>query len=149
MLFLLLLKRAAHRNHYQAPDFNGLNGGIQCRLKPLEPFVAKRSILHGVLSASRDVFGMRLRGAGLWRFEAHQIRTTPLGDVRVKPPPEGLHQDRVDCVMTLLIAKSGVYDGVTTTADLGDGTIAPFTLTDPSENMTPDGSLLKQCVRSI
>ena len=148
-MFLLLLKRAAHRNHYQAPDFNGLNGGIQCRLKPLEPFVAKRSILHGVLSASRDVFGMRLRGAGQWRVEEHQIRTTPHGGVPVTPTPEGLHQDGVGCVMTLLIAESGVYDGVTTIADLGEHTLARFTLTDPLGSMSPDGSLLKQGVSSI
>ena len=144
-----MFKRTAHQSHYQSQEFNGLNGGIHRWFEPLEPFVANRSILHGVLAAGRDVFRMRLRGEGEWRVEVHQMRITARGDTLGKPTPEGLHRDGVDFVLIMLIAKRGAYGGVTTISDLGEHTLARFTLTDPLETLFLDDSVLKHGVSPI
>lgn len=144
-----VFKQIANQPHYQAQEFKGLNGGINRWFKPLEPFVAKRSILHGVLAAGRDVFRMRLRGEGEWRVEVHQMRITPRGDSPGKPTPEGLHRDGVDFVLIMLIARGGVHGGITTIADLGEQTLARITLTDPLETLFLDDSLLKHGVSPI
>ena len=144
-----MFRRTAHQPHYQAQEFNRLNGGIHRWFEPLEPFVAKRSILHGVLAAGRDVIRMRPRGEGEWRVEVHQMRITARGDAVGKPTPEGLHRDGVDYVLIMLIAKRGVYGGVSTIADLDQNTLARFTLTDPFETLFLDDSVLEHGVSPI
>lgn len=144
-----MFRRMDHQPHYQAQEFNGLNGGIHRWFEPLEPFVAKRSILHGVLAAGRDVFRMRLRGEGEWRVEVHQMRITARDGTRGKPTPEGLHRDGVDYVLIMLIAKRRVYGGVTTIADETGNMLARFTLTDPFETLFLDDALLKHGVSPI
>lgn len=144
-----IFRRMDHQPHYQAHEFNGLNGGTNRWFEPLEPFVANRSILHGILAAGRDVFRIRLRGGGKWRVEVHQMRITARGETHGKPTPEGLHRDGVDFVLIMLIAKRRVYGGVTTVADQAGNVLARFTLTDPFETLFLDDTLLKHGVSPV
>ena len=124
------IDRAIHQPHYQALDYNPLNGGIARWFTPIAPEVAR----------SHDADDSRLRPIILRRSGAADARLAhrgpPVQDrgrtgAEGQPTPEGLHRDGVDYVLVLLIHRRNIASGTTSDSWPGGQHLGGFTLTDP------------------
>ena len=122
--------RAPHQPHYQALDYNPLNGGIERWFEPIEGVVASGPTLRTVLALARAQFEA-LAGARRWKVEVHQFRIEARADAPGQPTPEGMHRDGVDYVLVLLVARVNIASGTTLIGTPAGGFTNEFTLTDP------------------
>ena len=122
--------RKPHQAHYQSRDYNSLNGGIARWFDPVLPEVAGGPTMHTVLSSCCVLFD-RLSGPQSWHAEVHQFRIEARAGAAGRPTPEGMHRDGVDHVLVLLIGRTNIREGVTTTHDLSGRLLGSFTLTEP------------------
>lgn len=122
--------RAPHQPHYQALDYNPLNGGVARWFAPIEDAIADGPSLTGILSFCADLFG-RVDPAAAWHIEVHQFRIEARAGEQGRPTPEGLHRDGVDYVLVLLIARQNIASGMTTVHALDGRHLGHFTLTHP------------------
>lgn len=107
------VSRAADRPHFQALDYNALQGGIERRFDPIESGVAGSATLRAILAFAYALFA-RLAGAtSAWSVEVHQFRIEALPDHAGEPTPEGRHRDGVDYVLVLLIDRQNIASGTT------------------------------------
>jgi len=116
--------------HYQSRDYNSLNGGIARWFDPVLPAVAGGPTMHTILTSCCALFD-RLSGPQSWHTEVHQFRIEARAGAAGRPTPEGMHRDGVDHVLVLLIGRTNIREGVTTTHDLSGRLLGSFTLTEP------------------
>ena len=124
------IRLAPHRPHFQARDYNALNGGIDRWFEPVVPAIANGSVLRAILALAARVF-TRAEPAPRWDVEVHQFRIVAEAGHEGRPTPEGVHRDGVDFVLVLLVRRENIASGRT---DLYDGErrpVASFTLTEP------------------
>lgn len=126
------LQRLPHRAHFQAVDYNPLNGGIERWFEPIRADLGEGPSLRAVFATCHAVFGaVEAAPAEGWFAEVHQFRIEALPGVPGLPTPEGMHRDGVDHVLVLLVRRSNVREG-TTLIGAADGSLASsFTLVDP------------------
>lgn len=125
------LQQQPRQPHYQALDYNPVNGGIERWYEPLEPAIAESATLGTVLRYAWTLFGTLAPDVAHWRVEVHQFRIEAHPDAPGLPTPEGVHRDGVDYVLVLLVARHNIDRG-TTTIHAPDGTeLGSFTLTEP------------------
>jgi hypothetical protein len=122
--------RGPHAPHYQALDYNPLNGGVQRWFEPMDDAIANGATNTTVLAYCRHVFE-RLSPERDWAIELHQFRIEARRDERGQPTPEGLHRDGVDFVLVLLINRVNIASGTTTIHGLDKQELGAFTLTEP------------------
>jgi hypothetical protein len=116
--------------HYQALDYNPLNGGVERWFAPVEPAFADGPSLRAILAHCRALFE-RLAGAVAWHIELHQFRIEALPGAPGMPTPEGMHRDGVDYVLVLMVRRQNIDRG-TTLIGAPDGAFADsFTLVEP------------------
>ena len=120
----------ARAPHYQSLDYNPLNGGVARWFEPIAPDVVAGATTAGVLAFALGLFG-RLRPATAWKIELHQFRIEARAGEAGRPTPEGMHRDGVDHVLVLLVGRTNIREGVTTTHDLSGRLLGSFTLTEP------------------
>jgi len=125
------IERAPHQAHYQAVDYNRLNGGVERWFEPIEPAIGDGASLRTILDYCRSLFGRLAPRTDAWHIEAHQFRIEARPGAEGKPTPEGMHRDGVDYVLVLLIDRRNIASGTTTIHDLDKRTLGSFTLTDP------------------
>jgi hypothetical protein len=123
--------RASHQPHYQALDYNPLNGGIARWYTPIALDVGDGATMRTILSFVRSFFGALAPQTRGWRIEAHQFRIEAAQGAEGQPTPEGLHRDGVDYVLVLLIHRRNIASGTTTIHGLEGQHLGGFTLTDP------------------
>jgi hypothetical protein len=126
------VERLPHQPHYQSRDYNSLNGGIARWFEPVLPAVADGPTIRAILASCRDLFD-RLSGARRWLVELHQFRIEARAGSAGRPTPEGMHRDGVDHVLVLLVGRTNIREGVTTTHDLSGRELGSFTLTEPCD----------------
>lgn len=132
------IRRAPHRAHFQATDYNPLNGGIERWYVPIPESVAAGGSLLTILSTCSQVFGAARPDARRWEVEVHQFRIEASEEELGQPTPEGMHRDGVDYVLVLLVARHNVASG-TTIIGAPDGVAhGSFTLTAPLDAMMLD-----------
>lgn len=120
-----------HQPHFQALEYNPLQGDIERWFEPVVPEVAGSAELRRILEAGRDFFGRGSPGTAAWRIEVHQFRIEPGADVPGEPTPEGVHRDGVDFVLVLMVDRHNIASG-TTTIHAPDGReLGSFTLAGP------------------
>jgi hypothetical protein len=124
--------RLPHQPHYQSRDYNSLNGGVARWFEPVLPAVADGPTMRTILASCRDLFD-RLSGTGQWLVELHQFRIEARAGSAGRPTPEGMHRDGVDHVLVLLVGRTNIREGVTTTHDLSGRELGSFTLTEPCD----------------
>jgi hypothetical protein len=124
------IARLPHQAHYQSRDYNSLNGGIARWFDPVLPAIADGPTMRAVLTSCCDLFD-RLSGPQVWHTELHQFRIEARAGAAGRPTPEGMHRDGVDHVLVLLIGRTNIREGVTTTHDLSGRLLGSFTLTEP------------------
>ena len=120
-----------HQPHFQALEYNPLQGDIERWFEPVVPAVSGSAELRRILMAGRDFFGRLSPGTMAWRIEVHQFRIEPGVDVPGEPTPEGVHRDGVDFVLVLMVDRHNIASG-TTTIHAADGReLGSFTLAAP------------------
>ena len=120
-----------HQPHYQALQYNRLQGDIERWFEPIDPIVANGASLRSILAFCNDLFSALASDVSHWHVEAHQFRIEASPDAAGEPTPEGSHRDGVDFVLVLLIDRHNIASG-TTTIHAPDGKpLGDFTLTHP------------------
>jgi hypothetical protein len=123
------LERQPAQPHFQALDYNPLNGGIERWFEPILEPVSKGPTMRGILGWCASMFCAMVPGVK-WRVEVHQFRIEAQGLVAGKPTPEGMHRDGVDYVLVLLVNRRNIDSGTTMIGDDEQGFFDSFTLTD-------------------
>jgi hypothetical protein len=123
--------RASHQPHYQALDYNPLNGGIARWYTPIATEVGDGPTMRTILAFVRSFFGDLAPQTRAWRVEVHQFRIEAAPGAEGQPTPEGLHRDGVDFVLVLLIHRRNIASGTTTIHGSEGQHLGGFTLTDP------------------
>lgn len=132
--------RAPHRPHFQAVDYNPLNGGVERWFKPIAEGIGEGASLRTILEYCRALFGRLAAQTARWHIEVHQFRIEARPGEHGKPTPEGMHRDGVDYVLVLLVSRRNIRSGTTTVHDLEGRTLGSFTLTDPLDAALVDDS---------
>jgi hypothetical protein len=125
------LRREPHQPHFQALDYNPLNGGVARWFAPVTDAAADSHAMRTILEFSRGLFTRLAPDVRGWKIEVHQFRIEARGGAAGRPTPEGLHRDGVDYVLVLLVDRSNIASG-TTSIHAPDGReLGRFTLTEP------------------
>ncbi|GLQ46651.1 hypothetical protein GCM10007862_17020 [Dyella lipolytica] len=122
---------APHQPHYQALQYNALQGDIQRWFEPVDSSVAKGASLRTILTFCNDFFGSLSPSVPHWHVEVHQFRIEASIDVAGEPTPEGSHRDGVDFVLVLLIDRHNIASGTTTIHSPDGQLLGDFTLAHP------------------
>jgi len=125
------IHRMPHQPHFQARDYNPLQGDIERWFEPMRSEIGDGTSMASILEFTRDLFGRLAPTARRWHIEAHQFRIEARPGEPGEPTPEGVHRDGVDYVLVLLIDRQNIASG-TTTIHTAEGTLlGSFTLTVP------------------
>jgi hypothetical protein len=125
------ITRQPHQPHYQAVDYNPLNGGVARWFEPIASDVGGGPSLHAILHLCRAIFGGLAPATRRWRIEVHQFRIEARAGEAGRPTPEGLHRDGVDYVLVLLVDRRNIASGTTSIHALDGRPLGSFTLTQP------------------
>jgi hypothetical protein len=123
--------RQQHQPHYQARNYNPLNGGIDRWFSPVTPEIAACASLMTILGLCGNCFGALSPATRAWHVEVHQFRIYAKLGAAGQPTPEGMHQDGVDFVLIVLVDRANVRGGTTTVADLKKRPLGSFVLAQP------------------
>jgi hypothetical protein len=125
------IERAPHQPHFQALDYNPLNGGVARWFEPIAPDVADGPTMRTILAFCHSFFGSMAPATRAWRAEVHQFRIEARPGEEGRPTPEGLHRDGVDYVLVLLVHRRNIASGTTTIHDRHGQPLGDFTLAAP------------------
>jgi hypothetical protein len=125
------IERGPDQPHFQALDYNPLNGGIARWFEPIAPDVADGPTMRMILAFCRAFFGSVAPESRAWRVEVHQFRIEALPGEEGRPTPEGLHRDGVDHVLVLLVQRRNIASGTTTIHGPDGQQLGDFTLAEP------------------
>lgn len=122
------IARLPAQPHYQALEYNALNGGVARWFDPIALQWDGGASLPTILRYCHRLFGALAAEVTRWRVEVHQFRIEARAGEPGLPTPEGVHRDGVDYVLVLLVARHNIASG-TTTIHTPDGTsLGRFTL---------------------
>ena len=124
------IERQPAQPHFQAIDYNPLNGGIERMFEPIHELVGKGPTMRCILGWCASLFGA-MRPHVDWHVEVHQFRIEAQGSLSGQPTPEGMHRDGVDYVLVLMVQRRNIDSGTTMIGDDEQGFFDSFTLTDP------------------
>src|SRR5262245_6406254 len=141
--------RGKHQPHYQAIDYNPLNGGIARWFEPTEPAVGSGSSMTTILAFCRALFESLAAATPAWHIETHQFRIETRRGEEGRPTPEGLHRDGVDYVLVLLVGRSNIASGVTSINRLDGEPLGHFTLTDSFDSALGDDTRVAHGVTPV
>jgi hypothetical protein len=125
------IERAPHQPHYQALDYNPLNGGVARWFEPIDAGIGDGGSMRAILGFCRSLFESLQPATRAWRVEAHQFRIEARTGEEGRPTPEGVHRDGVDFVLVLLVGRRNIASGVTGIHALDGRPLGHFTLTHP------------------
>jgi hypothetical protein len=146
------IKRKPHQPHYQSRDYNPLNGGVARWFEPVQDRIATHPALTATLRTAFEIFDAATDPKTVpdsWHVELHQFRIEAQIGVTGKPTPEGMHQDGVDWVLVMLVARENVRSGETAIHDLQRKQIGSFTLKTPLEAALVDDNRVYHGVTPI
>jgi hypothetical protein len=130
--------RQPHQPHFQAIDYNPLNGGTARWFVPIDPEIGGGSTMTTILGFCRALFESLSSTTPAWHIETHQFRIEARSAEQGRPTPEGLHRDGVDYVLVLLVSRRNIASGVTSINRLDGRPLGHFTLTDPLDSALVD-----------
>ena len=147
------IRRKPHQAHYQSRDYNKLNGGIARWFEPVLPEIGAGPSMTTVLATCRALFERLTPAppgqAPRWHVEVHQFRIEARAEQAGRPTPEGSHQDGVDHVLVLLVARRNIREGVTAVTDLTGRPLGSFTLTEPFDAALVDDNRVMHGVTPV
>jgi hypothetical protein len=125
------IERGPPQPHFQALEYNALQGDIERWFEPVLPDVGDSAALRTVLAFAVDCFAPLAPTVRAWRIEVHQFRIEASLEQAGEPTPEGVHRDGVDYVLVLMIDRRNIASGTTTIHDPEGTTLGSFTLAAP------------------
>ena len=143
------ITRAPHQPHFQAVDYNPLNGGIERWFDPVEPSIGDGASMQAILTTCRSLFDALAGRAAAWHIEVHQFRIEARSGEQGRPTPEGLHRDGVDYVLVLLVDRTNIASGMTTIHSLDGTPLGHFTLTHPFDAALVDDTRVAHGVTPV
>jgi hypothetical protein len=133
------VRRQPHQPHYQALQYNPLNGGRSRWFAPVTRESAQHPVMAGLLAAAASIFEALEPADGTpWHVEMHQFRIEAGADFAGLPAPEGVHRDGVDGVLIMLVGRSNVVGGVTRVYGADGRMRAELTLAEPGDALFLD-----------
>jgi hypothetical protein len=123
------IRRQPHQAHFQALDYNPLNGGVERWFAPMLAGIGASRSLDTVLRYCRRLFSALAPALVRWKIETHQFRIEAGPQQPGQPTPEGMHRDGVDYVLVLLITRHNIASGTTGILDSERRELGSFTLT--------------------
>jgi hypothetical protein len=142
------ISRKPHQPHFQAIDYNPLNGGIARWFEPIAADIGSGSSMRTILGFCSDLFG-RLANHTAWQIEVHQFRIEARSGETGRPTPEGLHRDGVDYVLVLLIDRRHIASGMTRIHGLDGRLLGHFTLEHPFDAAIVDDNRVAHGVTPV
>ena len=139
--------RQPDQPHYQATQYNALNGGIERWFEPVKAAVEQSPILAALFAACRAAFPLDPRRA--YRTELHQFRIEAAAEGVGLPTPEGMHRDGVDWVCVLLVQRINLAEGTTSIARPNGTPLGAFTLTRPFDAVFLDDHRVMHGVTAV
>lgn len=125
------VRRAPHQAHFQALQYNALNGGIERWFEPMEAHAAESRSLGTILDYCHGLFSRLAGHPQAWHVEVHQFRIEAMAGQAGLPTPEGMHRDGVDYVLVLLVRRCNIDSGTTLIGSDAAGFSSSFTLVEP------------------
>lgn len=116
-----------HQPHYQARDYNHLNGGIARLFEAIDQTVINGNTMQALLTFCNQVFSA-LANNQHWHIEAHQFRIEANSTQHGNPTPEGVHRDGVDYVLVMMVKRENISSGTTEMFNLNKQLVGSFTL---------------------
>jgi hypothetical protein len=144
-----IIERAPARPHYQALDYNPLNGGVARWFTPVAADVGEGCSLTAILAFSRDLFHRLAPDTQRWAIEVHQFRIEARPGVEGRPTPEGVHRDGVDYVLVLLVSRRNIASGTTAILGATGAELGRFTLTEPLDAALVDDARVSHGVTPV
>ena len=141
--------RQPHQPHFQAIDYNPLNGGVERWFSPVADEIAAGSSLQTILRFCHSLFSGLAPAVASWHVEVHQFRIEARSGEQGRPTPEGLHRDGVDYVLVLLIDRQNIARGVTTIHAPDGRELGHFTLTEPFDAALVDDTRVSHGVTPV
>jgi hypothetical protein len=120
---------APHQAHYQALQYNTLQGDIERWFEPIDPAIANGATLRSMLAFCNSFFSSLAPTVAHWHVEVHQFRIEASTGLAGEPTPEGSHRDGVDFVLVLLVDRHNIASGTTTIHTPDGKPLGDFTLT--------------------
>jgi hypothetical protein len=142
------VRRAVHQAHYQALDYNPLNGGIARWFEPIDVDVGQGATLRAILAFCHAFFGS-LTAVHAWQIQVHQFRIEARVGEDSLPTPEGLHRDGVDYVLVALVQRRNIASGTTSIHGPGGARLGAFTLTEPLDAALLDDARVAHGVTAV
>ena len=143
------IERRPHQPHYQALDYNPLNGGVARWFAPMTQEVGGSRSLRTILEFSRALFARLSAGAPRWKIEVHQFRIEAQPGGEGLPTPEGMHRDGVDYVLVLLVNRTNIASGTTSIHGPDGRERGRFTLTHPLDAALVDDARVAHGVTPV
>jgi len=143
------IRREPHQPHFQALDYNPLNGGVARWFAPVTDAAADSHAMRTILEFSRALFVKLAPDVQRWRIEVHQFRIEARADTVGRPTPEGLHRDGVDYVLVLLVNRSNIASGTTSIHATDGRELGRFTLTEPLDAALVDDARVSHGVTAV
>jgi hypothetical protein len=143
------ISRKPHQPHFQAIDYNPLNGGIARWFAPISPEIGAGGSMQSILAFCRTLFGSLAPDIPSWQIEVHQFRIEARTGEAGRPTPEGLHRDGVDYVLVLLVERRNIASGMTTIHALDGRALGHFTLTHPLDAALVDDTRVAHGVTPV
>ena len=143
------IERQSHQPHYQALDYNPLNGGVARWFAPIAQDIGVGGSLRTILEFSRALFARLAAGAPRWKIEVHQFRIEAQPGSEGLPTPEGMHRDGVDYVLVLLVNRTNIASGTTSIHGPDGRERGRFTLTRPLDAALVDDARVAHGVTPV
>src|SRR5262245_9219422 len=141
--------RRPHQPHFQAIDYNPLNGGIARWFEPIRTEIGSGPSMRTLLAYCQMLFGSLAPDKEGWQIEVHQFRIEARPGERGRPTPEGLHRDGVDYVLVLLVDRRNIASGMTSIHTLDGKPLGHFTLTNPFDAALVDDTRVAHGVTPV
>ncbi|MEM6955414.1 MAG: 2OG-Fe dioxygenase family protein [Myxococcota bacterium] len=123
--------RLPNRPHYQAPEYNPLQGGIDRHFEAIDAAVGAGATMTSLIGFGAEFFSKLAEAGVAFDVEAHQFRIEACSDDPGFPTPEGAHRDGVDFVLVLMVHRENLRSGTTTIHALDGEELGAFTLEAP------------------
>jgi hypothetical protein len=143
------IRRQPHQPHYQALDYNPVNGGIARWFEPIAHEVGESPAMRTILGFCQGFFGSVAPAITSWRVEVHQFRIEARANEVGRPTPEGLHRDGVNYVLVLLVQRRNIARGTTSIHGPAGQRLGEFTLTEPLDAALLDDSRVSHGVTAV
>src|SRR4249919_2637351 len=141
--------RKPHQPHFQAIDYNPLNGGGARCFEPIAEPIGAGPSMTAILAFCRTLFSRLAPATPSWEIEVHQFRIEAKQGETGRPTPEGLHRDGVDYVLVLLVNRRNIASGMTSIHALDGRPLGHFTLTDPLDAALVDDTKVAHGVTAV